>query len=88
MLGLVVTLVIATTVPLAWPWRAALIWAWLGSGLSFLPFVPWPLRFRIGAPLAPEDLFAADAGADEEAVLRRAYATIEGRVQELVDAGR
>jgi 1-acyl-sn-glycerol-3-phosphate acyltransferase len=68
--------------PASWAMRAALAWLWLGSPLTFLPWVPWTLRMRIGAPLAPADLFAPDA-TDED--LRRALSRVQSAVQALVD---
>ena len=40
------------------PWlRALSLWLWLGSPATFLPVLPWTLRFRLGAPLSLAELF-------------------------------
>lgn len=80
-LGLLVALALALFAPVAWPLRAALVYLWLGSPLVFLPWVPWTLRFRVGAPLAPSELFS---GAGDDAELRAALARTEAAVQALV----
>lgn len=73
---------IAALVPAPWPVRALLIWLWLGSPLTFVPWVPWRLRLRVGSPLPASDLFA---GEPDEAQLRRALSRVEGTIQSLVD---
>lgn len=56
---------------------------WLGSPLSFTPWIPWTLRYRIGAPLSPTELFpSGPSGTDDE--LRAALTRVEGAVQALV----
>lgn len=87
LLGLVVAVAMARWLPLAWPWRALAIWAWLASGLSFLAWIPWTLRFTIGEPLEAATLFEREMGEGDEETLRRALAVVEARVQRLVDAG-
>lgn len=84
-LGAAVALALATLVPVPALARVALVWVWLGSPLTFLPWVPWTLRLRIGAPISPEALFAPDAGAPEDAELARALARVQAAVQALVD---
>jgi len=81
-LGVLGALAIARWVPYAWPWRALLVWAWLASPLSLLPWMPWSVRLRIGPPLpplAPEQLFATDD-------LPRALAQVERAVEAVVRA--
>ena len=80
-LGLVV---IALWGPAAWWARALLAWAWLVSPLTFLPWVPWTLRMRVGAPMPAVELFPGAVG-DEEGELRRALTKVQGAVQALVD---
>lgn len=77
LLGVLGALAIAALVPLAWPWRALLVWAWLASPLQLLPWIPWRVRLRIGAPLAPETLFAGDD-------LAPALRTVEQAIERLV----
>lgn len=62
---------------LPWPWpiRVALALLWMGSPLTFLPWLPATLRLRIGPALPPP-------GADLLAEL----AKVERAVQGLVDA--
>lgn len=59
--------------------RFAVVWAIFASPLGLLPWVPWTVRMRIGAPIAATELFD---GADDE--LERALARVEGHVQALV----
>lgn len=82
LLGLVVAVAIAL-IDWSWPFRLALIWLWLGSILSLLPIFPATIRFRVGSPLEPEELFRAD---DED--LSGALRRTETAVQRLVDAAR
>lgn len=58
---------------------------WVGSPLSFTPWIPWTLRYRIGAPIPASELFPGGAtGSDDE--LRAALTRVEGAVQALVRA--
>ncbi len=82
LLGLIVTIVIACLGPGSWLLRAGLCWLWLGSPLTFFPWIPWTLRLRIGAPMAASELFAGE-GTDDE--LGRALPRVEAAVQALVD---
>ncbi|MDF2697322.1 MAG: 1-acyl-sn-glycerol-3-phosphate acyltransferase [Labilithrix sp.] len=69
--------------PWALPVRLLLVWLWLTLPLTLLPWVPLTIRFRIGEPIRPDDLFASrDRVEDEE--LEAARATVEGAVQALV----
>jgi 1-acyl-sn-glycerol-3-phosphate acyltransferase len=63
------------------PGRLVLAWAWLASPFPFIPWVPWRIRIRIGAPISPDELFgpAGDAALDE------AGRRVERAVQTLVD---
>jgi 1-acyl-sn-glycerol-3-phosphate acyltransferase len=82
LLGVIVAALIACHGPGTWPFRAALCWLWLGSALSFVPWIPWTIRMRIGAPIAANELFPGEARDDEE--LRRALPRVEAAVQALV----
>jgi 1-acyl-sn-glycerol-3-phosphate acyltransferase len=82
LLGLLGALALAFT-PLSWPWKMGLTALWLGSPITFMPWIPWTLRYRIGAPLAADTLFPAGAASDE-AALREALARVENAVQSLV----
>jgi len=73
----------AFALPLAWPWRALLVYLWLGSPFIFLPWIPSTIRMRIGAPLPPDMLFD---GAADDAPLGRALVLVEAAVQALVQA--
>jgi 1-acyl-sn-glycerol-3-phosphate acyltransferase len=62
-------------------WLTALLaWLWLVLPFATLPWIPWPIRARIGKPIPSEELFADD----EDATLDRAYARIESAVQSLI----
>lgn len=76
--------ILAVTPQLPWPARLALVWAWLASPFTFFPIVPSTVRYRIGRPIQPEELFPT--GTEEE--LAQAYQRVEAEVQRLVDAGR
>lgn len=81
--GLIGSALILAGVDLALPWRLLLVYLWLGSPFIFLPFVPWRIDFRIGQPIAAEQLFPAGTGDEEQ--LRQALVKVQGAVQELVD---
>jgi 1-acyl-sn-glycerol-3-phosphate acyltransferase len=70
---------------LPWPvWaRVAAAWLWLSSPFIFVPVVPATIRFSIGPPLEPVDLF----GEDRQRPLGDALADVTARVQQQVDAG-
>ncbi len=56
---------------------------WLGSPLSFTPWIPWTLRYRIGTPIPASELFpSGPTGGDDE--LRSALTRVERAVQALV----
>jgi 1-acyl-sn-glycerol-3-phosphate acyltransferase len=57
-----------------------LAWLWLVLPFATLPWIPWPIRVRIGKPLPPEELFADG----EDSSLDRAYVRVESAVQALV----
>jgi 1-acyl-sn-glycerol-3-phosphate acyltransferase len=61
-----------------WTWwtTAAHALAWLGLPLSQLPWIPWTIRMRIGAPLHPDELFRGDA-------LEPAYERVCGEIRRL-----
>lgn len=80
-LGLMGAIALATLPPLSLPLRALLIWVWLGSPLTFLPWIPWRIRMRIGTPLQPQELFS---GAADEAQLQQALKRVEAAVEDLV----
>jgi len=85
LLGVIVAALVLTLVPASWPGRAAIVWLWLGSPLTFFPWVPWTLRMRIGTPIPASELFtlAGSDGGDEQ--LSRALARVQAAVQALVD---
>jgi hypothetical protein len=56
LLGLLGTAAIALT-PLPLVAKLALTLLWLGSPLSFVPWIPWTLRYRIGPPIPAAELF-------------------------------
>ncbi len=74
--------------PLAWPFRLGAIWLWLGTPLVFLPWIPWTIRMRIGAPLEAEELFASADDEPLDSELRSALTRVERAVQALVGRER
>lgn len=66
-----------------WPswWLLPALWLWLTSPLTFVPWVPATLCFRVGQPILPEQLFA---GPHTDAQLQDALAQVQRAVQELV----
>ncbi len=79
LLGVLVTAAILAFVEVALPWRILLIWAFHATVvLPTAPWIPAPIRIRVGAPLAPGELFA-------EGDLDLALARVEAAVQALVD---
>ncbi len=80
-LGLVGALALASA-PWSWPLRAALVWAWLGSPLTMLPWVPARIAMEVGEPIAPEALFR-----DDDPALDGALATVQSALQRIVDRG-
>lgn len=81
LLGAIGAVLIACHGPGSWPLRAALCWLWLGSPLTFFPWIPRTIRMRIGAPIAASELFPGEATDDE---LKRALPRVEAAVQALV----
>lgn len=84
LLGLLGCLAIGLLLPASWPIRAALCWLWLGSPLTFLPIFPATLRFRVGEPIEPSELFGSDDQTDDAAKLRTALHRVERAVTNLV----
>jgi 1-acyl-sn-glycerol-3-phosphate acyltransferase len=80
LLGLLGAIALCTA-PLTWPLGPLLAYLFLGSPLSLLPIIPATIRFTIGAPLAPDALFA---GEPDEAQLARALEAVQRALQELV----
>lgn len=68
---------------LSWPLRLVLIFFWLGSPLTFLPIVPWRLRFAVGPAL---DLTWTGAAESEDAEVAQALPKVQGELQRLVDS--
>jgi len=77
--------ILLSLLPIDLMWRLILAFIWLTSPLIFTPIIPWKIRFQIGAPIQPEELFAED---EEEEDLSDALARVEGSIQRLVDALR
>ncbi len=84
LLGVSVAALLAVTLPFGPLPTALAIWLWLGSPLIFLPILPATLRLRVGPPLTPSELFAADASED---ALDDARERIERAVEALVRDG-
>lgn len=73
-------------VPLAWPARAALAWAWAASPFAMIPWIPWTIRIRIGPAIAASQLFRDAPENEGDADLRRALSVVERAVQSLVSS--
>jgi hypothetical protein len=67
-------------VPLAWPWRIAMAWAFAASPLALVAWLPTRIRIRVGAPLRPETLFGARDELSSDEALKRALALVEDAV--------
>jgi 1-acyl-sn-glycerol-3-phosphate acyltransferase len=78
------TLLILWAAPFGWPVRMALAWLWAASPFAMIPWIPWTIRMRIGAPLGVSQLFPGAAEDEGDAELRGALATVEEAVQALV----
>jgi len=74
-LGLLGALGIAAS-SLKTPTKLALGALWMSSPLVFLPIVPWTLRFHIGSPIMPDELFG-----DLDAALARVEDAVEALVR-------
>lgn len=74
-LGALGAAVVVGALPHLGAWRFLVAWLWLISPLTLLPWVPWRLRARVGAPIAQADL-----GDDHAAALTR----VENAVRALV----
>ena len=82
LLGALVTAAILTWLPASVPWRIFAAWCFLASVIPPMwPWIPWTIRLRIGAPIAPDELFSADASDDD---LRTSLARVEREVAKLV----
>lgn len=85
LLALLGAATILAFVPVAWPWRVLLAWAWAASPLALVSCLPTRITIRIGPPLAPEELFGERAeGPADDATLKQALAKVEAAVQALV----
>jgi len=73
-------------VPLAIPWRMALVWLWLGSPLVLLPWIPATIRMCIGPPLQHSEVFGESDDSDD--ALRRALNRVEAAVKNQMDQAR
>jgi 1-acyl-sn-glycerol-3-phosphate acyltransferase len=82
LLGLLGAVLLLALVPL--PWSLFWVWLWLGSPATFLPWIPWTVRLRIGKPLPARELFPTDGEAGLDAALVR----VQASVQRLVDGLR
>ena len=78
LLGVLGSLAIARYLPVKKRWRAAAVWAFSTSPLVMLPIFPTTIRFRIGEPIEPDELFREDDPGHH-----RALVLVQGRVAEL-----
>jgi 1-acyl-sn-glycerol-3-phosphate acyltransferase len=78
LLGVLGSAAIARFLPVKKRWRALAVWAFSTSPLVMLPIFPTTIRFRIGEPIEPGELFREDDPGHH-----RALALVQGRVAEL-----
>lgn len=79
--GAIGVMILCTWKPAQSLWLTALLaWLWLVLPFATLPWIPWPIRARIGKPIPSEELFTDN----EDSTLDRAYARVESAVQGLV----
>lgn len=69
--------------PWSWPVRLVLIFLWLGSPLTFLPIIPWRLRFAVGPAI---DLTWSEAPEAEDSEVAQALPKVQSELQRLVDS--
>lgn len=82
LLALVGVIAIASFAPLSWPLRVLACWLWLLLPFpTMLPWIPWTVRMRIGAPISPEELFPPEASDDLSPALRRVESEIRALVR-------
>ena len=81
LLGLLGALGIAALLPASLPVRALLLWLWLGSPLTFVPWLPWTLRMQIGEPLQAVDLFGDGGDVALAAALERVQAAVQREME-------
>jgi len=65
------------------------VWTWwltalialivLGTPISQLPWIPWPIRMRFGAPIEPDQLFTSDD--DHTPALDRVQSAVQAQVR-------
>jgi len=77
LLGALVAAALLQWGPDALAWRVLLAYAFMASPLALLPWIPWTVRLRFGAPIPPPTT-------DDDAELRSSYATVVDAVQRLV----
>lgn len=58
-LGVIGAATLLAFVPLSWPFRALLAWAWAASPLALLPWLPVRITIRIGPALATDSSLTA-----------------------------
>ncbi len=87
-LGVVGVVAIAlNTATLGPGWTALIVWLWLASPFTLLPWVPVTIRMTIGEPIPHAELFG-DAEAANDAELTLAYARVTSALQRIVDPSR
>ncbi len=59
---------------------AAVILFWLSSPFTYIPFVPWTIRMRIGECIESDDLFADDSDETLDAAYERVVAAVQALV--------
>lgn len=65
---------------LGWTLAGILAALWFVLPINQIPWVPWTVRIRIGAPIAPDELFTGDAEGSLDAAYERVHAAVEDLV--------
>ena len=78
----------AAFLPLSVGARALLAWAWMASPMAFAPVVPATVRFSMGAPIAPEELFHDASDVELGAAYERVVSEVQARVDGLARRAR
>lgn len=83
LLAVLGSIAILFLVPASLPLRVLAAWLWMATPITLLPWLPLTIHIRIGAPIAPDALFASREQVTDDA-LARAAKVVESAVQALV----
>lgn len=81
LVGLLGAIALLAFAPFGWPFRLLAAWLWFMMPFpTMLPWVPFPIRMRIGRPIPTDALFSDDG----DAALHGALTKVEGKIRDLV----